>query len=56
MMPMEFALMENMTHPYINVTFGRDPHTQTANSLTIKLEVDLDYEKKQGAQGPVVRY
>ena len=48
--PLEFALRENNTHTYMNVTFGRDAQTQAVNRLTLKLEVDLEYEKKQGAQ------
>ena len=49
--PYEYVLPENNHTRYsFNVTFNRDGATQAVNAVTLKLEVDLKYDRKPGPQ------
>ena len=49
--PIEYALLDNNhTHYSANVTFNRDSVTQAVNAVTLKLEVDLKYDRKPSPQ------
>ena len=48
--PLEYSLTDNQAKPLLNVTFSRDAASQSITKLTLKMEVDVDYEKRPDPQ------